>query len=84
MADALSRCPTDTAPQVGIAEGEVQVTAISSEAACTSDATVESLLQAQPEQSNRLPQPFIDEQRKDKKIAEVIEYSVPRRRKITL
>ena len=84
MADALSRCPTDTAPQVGIAEGEVQVATISSEAACTSDVTVESLLQAQPKQSNRLLQPFIDEQRKDKKIAEVIEYSVPRRRKITL
>ena len=74
VADALSRCLTDTAPQVGIAEGEVQVAAISSEAACTSDVTVESLLQAQPEQGNCLPQPFIDEQRKDKKIAEVIEY----------
>ena len=55
VADALSRCPTDTAPQVKIAEGKVQVAAISSEAACTNDVTVESLLQVRPEQGEHSP-----------------------------
>ena len=65
----MSHCPTDTAPQVGIAEGEVQVTAISS-----NDTAVELLAQIQPDLDDCSPQSFIEEQRKDERIAQIIEF----------
>ena len=73
MADPPFRCTIDTAPQAGIAKGEAQVAAISSEAACTSDVTVEFLVQVQPEQDEHSPQLYIDEQ-KNQKMAEIIEF----------
>ena len=72
VADTLSRCPTDTAPQVGIGEGEVQVAVVTSEE-CTDATTVESLLQMQPKHDVCSP-PFIEEQKKDDKVAQIIEF----------
>lgn len=44
VADALSWCPTDAAPDVGICEGEAQVATVTSQTG-TKISTIESLLQ---------------------------------------
>ena len=41
---------------------------------CSHATAVESLLQIPPNQTNLLPQPFIEEQRKDEKVAQIIEF----------
>lgn len=51
------------------AEGEVQVAAISSD-----DTAIEFLSQIQPDQDNSSPKLFIEEQRKDEKVAQIIEF----------
>ena len=73
VADALSRSPIGDAPEIGIAEGEVQVSTVASQD-CSHATAVESLLQIPPNQTNLLPQPFIEEQRKDEKVAQIIEF----------
>ena len=73
VADALSRSPVGDAPEIGIAEGEVQVSTVASQD-CSHATTEESLLQIPPNQTSLLPQPFIEEQRKDEKVAQIIEF----------
>jgi len=48
VADALSRCPSGDAPQVGIAEGEVRVACVTSQDQDQGGSTIQTLLQYQP------------------------------------
>ena len=67
-ADALSCNPYLPAPQEGIREGELQVAAVSSEP----EASISALLQANPGPS--VSTPFGEEQKKDAKLREVIQF----------
>ena len=64
VTDSLSRSPIGDTPEIGIAEGEVQVSTVPSQD-CSHATAVESLLQIPPNRTNLLSQPFIEEQRQD-------------------
>ena len=51
----------------------VQVSTVASQD-CSHATAVESLLQIPPNQISLLQQPFIEEQRKDEKVAQIIEF----------
>ena len=75
VADALSRCPADNAPQVVIAEGEVQVASVASQELQTVDPNIDTLLQYQPTVDVTADySPFLQEQRKDSQPAQVIQF----------
>ena len=70
-ADALPRNPVQVAPNEGIGESEVQVAAISSESV-TPTTTISQLLHSSPPVLES--QSFAVEQRKDKELADMVQY----------
>ena len=71
-ADALSRSPQELAPDVGLAEGEVQVTAVDSGGQSVSEMNIDSLLRSDvvPTSLTSLE----EEQRRDPEMMEVIKF----------
>ena len=73
-ADALSRSPYAPAPEEGIAEGEVQVAALSVPQSCSIANNLTSLLHRAPAPDDGSTPDYATEQRKDTQLKEVVDY----------